>query len=264
MILKKCLPWGEISGKLTLTPEQAKKMLDFDMRPDAKGVIFKQVNGKTVVSNYIPPVFNVVTPKSKIVHTRYSVVTKIIKEHFKDLILPIWYPIAKGTEYYTGNVLFGAVNLGKRDMPPHWEKLVISMGEVPKPDFRYIYCQPKNILIIRKCQKFPLILAFFDIREKKLYHPFHCPGAITIIKLPFKHKYVHHSNQPRRLQKPDFIFFAYNMDNKQFSLSVSKIPTKCQSRTKKCNMRKGFGKDCKLTYKARKSIVAAHQETLPE
>ncbi|MDD2890302.1 MAG: hypothetical protein PHE49_06655 [bacterium] len=255
MILKKSLPWGQISGKLTLTPEQAKKMLDFDMRPDAKGVIFRQVKGKTVISNYTKHTFNVVTPKSKVVHTRVSVVTKLIKEHFNDLICPIWYPLAKGTKYYTGNVLFGAVNFGKRDMPPHWEKLVISMGELEKPDFRYIYCQPKNALIVKRKRNSSLVLALFDIREKKLYHPFHCTEKTTTIKLPFKHKYIHHSNQPKRLEKPDFIFFAYTMDNKEFSPSVSIIPKKCQSWTTKCNMCKRFGKDCKLTKKVRKVIV---------
>lgn len=64
MILKPGNPWGFITGKLSMNPEQALRMFDFVMNPEAHGVILRVYNmaddnGRTrkvnIISNYFPP-----------------------------------------------------------------------------------------------------------------------------------------------------------------------------------------------------------------
>ncbi|MCK4352959.1 hypothetical protein KAW65_06075 [candidate division WOR-3 bacterium] len=50
MWLNKITPWGEIRGKLSTTPEQAKRLFGFIQHPLAKGVIFKDIKGVTYSS----------------------------------------------------------------------------------------------------------------------------------------------------------------------------------------------------------------------
>lgn len=74
MILKPGNPWGYMTGKLSLNPDQAKKMFGFTMNPDAPGVIFRiytmtDENNKNphkvnIISNYFPP-SNPQTPKQQ-------------------------------------------------------------------------------------------------------------------------------------------------------------------------------------------------------
>ena len=56
-------PFGKIRGKLSCTPAEALEQFNFEMDPDAQGVIFRQYHylegGKkktgTFISNYFPP-----------------------------------------------------------------------------------------------------------------------------------------------------------------------------------------------------------------
>jgi len=64
MLITKGLPYGEIRGKLICTPEEAKELFDFEMKPGAQGVIIRRYtylneNNKKktglFISNYTPP-----------------------------------------------------------------------------------------------------------------------------------------------------------------------------------------------------------------
>lgn len=64
MILKPGNPWGFLTGKLSLNPEQALAMFGFAMNPEAKGVIFRgytyyddnnRQHRGNFISNYFPP-----------------------------------------------------------------------------------------------------------------------------------------------------------------------------------------------------------------
>ena len=49
MIINTLLPWGEITGKLSLSPEQAKRMLNYDLPAGAKGVVFYKFNDRIII-----------------------------------------------------------------------------------------------------------------------------------------------------------------------------------------------------------------------
>lgn len=64
MIQKPTGAWGFITGKLSLSPEQALEMFGFEMSPDAQGVLFRVYtllddnnvpHKEQIISNYKPP-----------------------------------------------------------------------------------------------------------------------------------------------------------------------------------------------------------------
>lgn len=50
----KPIAFGQISGKISFSPEQAKRTLDYDIPPEAKGVVFSIVKGEQRIRTLMP------------------------------------------------------------------------------------------------------------------------------------------------------------------------------------------------------------------
>lgn len=233
MILKKTLPWGKIKGKLSLTPEQAKRMLDFDMKPGAIGVVFvHRKDGTIIVRSLMKPKKYPKDPKSVQIEHRVTVCGKIVKEHLHDLIRPIWSKFAKKHDLYSGPATFMQVNLSRLGLPPVWKNLLITTGTLPKPLFIANYCPAARAVIIKKMlnKNISAKAAIFNIREKKLYHPFPCLNHQTSIPLSF----IPDRNLKPSIIRTDFIAFLYTEQNNQFSDSQAIFPKRCTKWKREC------------------------------
>ncbi len=102
-------PWGLISGKLKITPELAKELFDFDMKPDEKYVIFKIRDGENHICHYTKPK-EPETEKQKNHKKLFKMLSKIAYQNRQNLIKPIWDKFAKNKPY-TGVNLFIGVNI---------------------------------------------------------------------------------------------------------------------------------------------------------
>lgn len=254
MITTKSLPWGEITGKLSLTPEQAKKMLGFNMRPDAKGIFFRKRNGKIEVCNLIPAKFTVITKAMQQGRDKMRVITNIVKTHFKDLICPIWNKEAKNTNHIAGTQFFISTNMLNVGKPAKWENLIISLGKLPKPEFTAEYCPTtKNIKITPAGnttarminEKLQPNFAAFDTVENKLYHPLPHSLSITryqtstiLINLPFK--------LPRHWDRQKTILFMYLTQDNEYSPSTANILKRCSNFTHICTIKTEAKRKCPL------------------
>lgn len=182
MILEKSTPWGRITGKLSLTPKQAKEMLGYTMKPGALGVVLQIINGKQVVRSLMPQ-RKIKTDEVKANEGRWGIVTHMSHEHQKDLIVPIWNKAKEKIhrkEIRHGTNLFISTNCLRLGMPPCWEKLLISTGEVDAPEFRAEYCPSHKIVIIKPTKEthwrvekegIEIRVGIFDSKAGELHHP---------------------------------------------------------------------------------------------
>ncbi len=133
--------YGTVWGKLKLLGDEAERAMGFRPKEGAIGVLLSRrkyidKNGKEkkgIFATSLMPTNPVLTDKLKVSHDRMSVVTRIAKEHMKDLIHPIWDPLVSKRKSYTGVHYFVGMNTKRLGNPIKWERLIISDGEVEPP-----------------------------------------------------------------------------------------------------------------------------------
>lgn len=245
MILDKPLPWGEVHGKMSLTPQQAQKMLGYTMKPGAIGVVFAKRNGKQIVRSLVIPEIIAKTKLSQHAENRFKILGKLVKEHFADLIIPIWHPLSISTKYkWGGHALFCDINCENIGFPPDWNKLIISKGSLNPPQFCAEYCPPMKIIIITMAKNSwhsirenlaePRI-AILHKKELKLYHPI-IPilsdfGTRKLyIKLPFQ--------QEEHWERKGFLTLMYIKQDNNYSDSTAQLTQECPYYKVICNISK--------------------------
>lgn len=236
MILTKPLPWGEIRGKLSLSPEQAQTMLGFNMRPDAKGVYFTKRNDKLVVCNLIPPVCKVKTNEMTHRQNKMKILGKIVKEHYNTLIKPIWNRQAKNTDFMAGAQLFTSLNSERLGMPPDLRNLLLTTGNLAPPELDIHYCPPRKLIEVKtSSSRNELQFALFDTNTFSLHLPVPvsfdpeiCNPTSAFVKLPFQTLRTHWERKAP-------ILFAYFKQENEYSDSVSWVLTRCPNHTNACN-----------------------------
>lgn len=195
----------EIIGKLSATPEQAKKMFGFEMKKGAIGIIFqRKSNGESYIRNSMPR--HHFTEKEKINMKKMSVISRIASEHLKDLIHTVWNPIANNNS--CGFNTFMSKNFVRVGGPPKWENLIITDGNAKLPKIEWISRWRKQIKIKIKCPQ-SIGMGALNGKDFKLYHypaKLYQKGEIV-----FK---INHS-----LYNP--IFFIYSKEKNCYSKSIS-------------------------------------------
>jgi len=143
-LMKKGFYFGLVKGKLSCTPEQAKRMFDFTMNPDAKGVILRKYHYTDAeghkrigmfINNYFPP-SNPQTPDQQANRNRFAMLSKIATSHTSDIIRDIWQPLAeiRHPDKAHGCNEFRATNMHLIGTPPDFQKMLISDGDLePTP-----------------------------------------------------------------------------------------------------------------------------------
>ena len=172
MVLKLRLPF-EIRGKLSTTPEQAKRMFGYIMKPGAKGIVIQRDKGKLIIRSLMP---------KRIVETLYQknfkrktrVLSGIIRDYRKELIEPVWDK-NKGKYLWGGNKFIG-FNMKRLGNTPNWFKLLLTFGELAKPS---LYCnkdcpypmvkEGKIKFGAKNADSMEIGVGIFDKKELKLY-----------------------------------------------------------------------------------------------
>ncbi|MCK4351906.1 hypothetical protein KAW65_00680 [candidate division WOR-3 bacterium] len=172
MFLNKSLPWGEIRGKLSLTPSQAQKMLGFKMKKNAKGVILQRnkKGGRIIVRNLMP-CKPTETKKLKRIHKRIIDIQIIVKQ-IKDLIKDCWNPAAP-YEKYSGYHYFISINASKIKLPPDWKKMqmTIGPGKIPRICKKGTIIKDNIISIkLRKIHTIPIGVIILDRKTKEVFN----------------------------------------------------------------------------------------------
>ena len=172
MWLNKSLPWGEIRGKLSLTPEQAQKMLGFKMKEGAKGVVLRKVGDRILITNFFSSARRPGPSKNqKLWYKPFGILTRLAKEHLRDLIWPIWNPLITN-QPYTGVHLFMSVNLKRIGREANWANMIISRGELKAPEINYgFFCSPHKVIKLKvKETDNEIGVGIFDKRTNHFYH----------------------------------------------------------------------------------------------
>lgn len=102
MKLEKGNPWGLITGKISMSPDQALRTFSFVMRPDATGIIIRHYKSISItghiknayyVSNYIDA-GNPQSNSQQLNRAKFALLSQLAKAHKTDLIVPIWNPLS--------------------------------------------------------------------------------------------------------------------------------------------------------------------------
>ncbi|MDI6839503.1 MAG: hypothetical protein QMD71_01390 [bacterium] len=232
MILTKPTPWGEIHGKLSLTPEQAKKMFGFNMAKDAKGIILQKRNGKTIIRNLMKYTIYAVPKKLRARQIVFRILGKLAGKHLKDLIYPVWQESAKirnccALHLFMSVNLIRICNYKRNDSRRRWKQLLLSQGilDPPKIHARF-YADSKKIMIaIKNTHSYQIGIAVLEMTTFNLYHWLVSADPESTVTLPIVKKigvwnYIY-------LQIPEIkspIVFAYFKEGNTYSVSKSLIP----------------------------------------
>lgn len=221
----------EIRGPLKCTPKQAKRMFNFKMKEGATGITFvKRHSGKIIIKNRMPyKPFHGIPQKNK--EIIFSAVNKIVSEHLRDIVRPIWNTpgIQMGI---SGHNLFVRENMklleevmkkekrNYKDKPnlmtiTKWEKMKVSTGALPKPVIKiaeYYFPTGKRFkFLINNPYKYNIGFCLLDRYSLELTHippeSYKCPIRLWLEK---------------NVHMP--VVYAYFTDGKTYSDSSGVIP----------------------------------------
>ena len=136
--------YGDVWGKLKVKGDDAEELMGFRPKEGAIGVVLRRCkytdkNGKVrkgiFASSLMPRKYFPNTKKSQMCFDRMSVIRRIGSEYLKDLVHPIWNPLAvRGyKKFYSGFNYFMSVNLKAVGLSLDLSKLLISDGEIEPP-----------------------------------------------------------------------------------------------------------------------------------
>ena len=198
--------FGDISGRMKMTKEEAKRLFNKDLKDGAKGVFFRRRNNKLEICNWMPQ-----KKKSKKVIKRYKLfltIHKLACQELKSLIHPVWNKLAK-EKNWAGFTLFESVNLKRVTIEFKWEDLLITDGKLNPPKIKKASVEKNKIkLIIKPIDK-----------------------ALGIMILNQKMKFTHikpviYKQNPViiKIKSKEPIIYVYLKDGNEYSPSVSIIP----------------------------------------
>ena len=101
---------GTLKG---ITPEDAKKMFNYDMPADAKGITFKVRNKRNTITPYYPEKYvnDNFTKNPQFISSK-NIMTTLIKiaPQIKDILYPVWHAEAVKKGFYSGHHFFMSTN----------------------------------------------------------------------------------------------------------------------------------------------------------
>lgn len=217
MILTKPTPWGIIWGKLSTTPEQAKRMFGFDQHPDAIGIVIRRHRTKKgklqlVVGNLFKPKENK-SPKRMASRNLLSILSKIAKQEKNTLVnKTIWKP-NKPTKCPHNTFIGANIARIQKGTNYNWENMLITRGILYPPIIKKATYHPSdNTLHIPELNE-NMGIVVFDTKTLKF---FHSPP-------PNKNKFhIPDSYSKEKLHSP--IIYVYIRENDNYSKSVSIVP----------------------------------------
>lgn len=124
---------GTIKG---MKPETAKRLFNFDLPEDAKGVTFYRRNGQTFIKAYYPELYKNKSKSSAETNKYMKIINDIGHSHLNDIIRPIWDGPARKQGFYCGFNMFASMNL--RLIREGVEKMKIAVGELEEPEVKGI------------------------------------------------------------------------------------------------------------------------------
>ncbi|MCK4353264.1 hypothetical protein KAW65_07655 [candidate division WOR-3 bacterium] len=199
----------EIIGKLSVTPEQAKRMFDFDMKPGALGIVFQR-RGKTRYIRNAMPRHPICTEEQKIKENKLSILGRMSHNHLNDLIRPVWNPLAEKWHYYSGHCLFIGFNMKSVGIPSVWENLKLTYGDLEPPCVECACYHNRKIKFRVKGCADRIGVGILNRADFKLWHFSSQSGKPIILSFNFP------------LSKP--IIYVYKRRGDLYSGSVSIIP----------------------------------------
>jgi hypothetical protein len=127
----------EFAGTLkNITPEQAKKIFQFDLPEEAKGITFVHRNGKVFMKPYFPERYKNKGVKQTQTNEYMKLINKIGHLYLDDLIRPIWNKPAEKQKFYSGFNFFASINL--KLIREGLENILISIGDLPPPKITFL------------------------------------------------------------------------------------------------------------------------------
>jgi hypothetical protein len=140
MKLAKGNPWGMITGKISMSPEQALRTFGFVMNPTAQGIMIRHYKAVSIsghvrhefhISNYRDPTNNQ-TPAQNLMRARFGLFSDLAIAHKEDLIKPIWNPLSTARRHTRGHGYneFRSVNMLKCRDITDLTHLLISDGDL--------------------------------------------------------------------------------------------------------------------------------------
>lgn len=157
--------FGEIRGKLSISPEEAREFFGIRLKPEAIGVRFYRRLGKLVASSIVP-IDDPNTIAQQKVRDRCIAFGAIIKTA-KQIIKNIWSQEAEHKDISPYNLFFKE-NAKLTGIPPQWKNLVLTKGPLKKPTICRA-CYNTNILHIRiqGMRRTPSEIATWEPKIKK-------------------------------------------------------------------------------------------------
>lgn len=170
MIVKKSTVWGTITGKLSLTKEQAKEMFDFDMHPDAIAVVLQHDKwGNLIIRNLFPRSPD--TSKKLINWRKEARGFFLILHPLKSLIREVWNPLALQLHAYSGTALFRKINIPRwksdKRVFYRWTKLLLTKGTLQTPSARVLY--KRKIFLYNYNSSYQLGAILLELNTKKFF-----------------------------------------------------------------------------------------------
>ena len=140
MKLSKGNPWGMVTGRISMSPEQALRTFGFVMSPTAQGIMIRHYKAVSIsghvrheshISNYRDPTNNQ-TPAQNLMRARFGLFSDLAIAHKEDLIKPIWNPLSTARRHTRGHGYneFRSVNMLKCRDITDLTSMLISDGEL--------------------------------------------------------------------------------------------------------------------------------------
>ncbi|MDD2890896.1 MAG: hypothetical protein PHE49_09725 [bacterium] len=170
MILTRPTPWGIITGKLSTTPEQAKRMFGFEQDPDAKGIIIRRQKSKEgkfhlVVCNFKPKA--TFSPKQTKIRQVVAVLSNIVRQERNTLINSVIWRPNKPTR--CPHNMFTAENISRIGSEQNWENMIITRGPLFPPTINKAYYDPERHMISIPGMEPDIGVGVFDTTTYKFF-----------------------------------------------------------------------------------------------
>ncbi|MCK4352027.1 hypothetical protein KAW65_01320 [candidate division WOR-3 bacterium] len=222
MILTKPNPWGIITGKLKIKPQDALKLFGFEMNKDEKYILFKKFKKHNIVYHHTKQ-RNPKTKSQQKNRNLFAILVKIAKQNLNSLIKPAWNPLAKNLPA-SGFDLFVGENIKRVTKDESWSNMLVTKGKIQKPHLSYakfFYLSKKIVLGIKNENNYKIGICILNTKDYILYHikPAYyknsnhtCPPSVRRIVMPI----------PKTLKKP--VVFAYFINGNNYSNSIARVP----------------------------------------
>ncbi|MFA5033207.1 MAG: hypothetical protein WC614_09315 [bacterium] len=200
---------GTIRG---MSPEQAKRMFNYNMPPDAQGVTFRFQNNKTYIVPYYPEKYNNHSEKSAAFKTNteiFSMLNKICPQIRKTIIYPAWTPLVDKykEKHFSAYHLFFSIN--RRQLKYGLENLIFTMGELTPPQLNLLEFKNSVMSFQQENPQPGYDLGFISIDRKTL-------EVETFAPVKYGERAV-----SLKVKSGEGVVFAYHRRGKEYSVAVN-------------------------------------------